>query len=117
MAPEQLGGDPIDARADLYALATIAFRALTGRPPFLGRMEVVLFHVLRTPAPPVTRFNPFLPADLDAVFTIALAKSRDDRFSTGAELKNRARELFEALPTESPVAADPLTDGTTRIFG
>jgi hypothetical protein len=81
----------------------------------------------------VTRFNPFLPADLDAVFTIALAKSRDDRFSTGAELasalrdaargrlglelKNRARELFEALPTESPVAADPLTDGTTRIFG
>ena len=133
MAPEQLGGDPIDARADLYALATIAFRALTGRPPFLGRMEVVLFHVLRTPAPPVTRFNPFLPADLDAVFTIALAKSRDDRFSTGAELasalrdaargrlglelKNRARELFEALPTESPVAADPLPDGTTRIFG
>ena len=73
-------------RADLFSLGVIAYRALTGSPPFSGDTNVeILFrisHAMQLRPTQVTR----LPEALDAVLSIALAKAPEDRFASGAEL-------------------------------
>lgn len=86
MAPEQARGRPVDVRADLYALAAIAYRCLTGRPPFVGPdVPSILYDVVHTmPACP-SGLAP-MPDDVDLVFAIALAKDPGERFASGAAL-------------------------------
>lgn len=86
LAPEQLFGAPADARADLYALAAMLYRALTGRPPFARAEDD------RRSAPrPVSELVPALGPAWDAFFAKALAPRAADRFQS-------AREMAEALP-------------------
>jgi eukaryotic-like serine/threonine-protein kinase len=80
MAPEQVGGQMVDHRADIYSLATIAYRALAGRPPFLGELTAVLMAVMSAAPPPVSQFAKNLHPDMDLVFAIALAKDPQQRF-------------------------------------
>jgi eukaryotic-like serine/threonine-protein kinase len=68
-SPEQRFGLPLDARSDLFALATIAYEMLTGRQP--GRVYV-----------PVARRNPRLPRKLDAVLSQGLARNPEERFAS-----------------------------------
>jgi serine/threonine-protein kinase len=86
MAPEQARGRPVDHRADLYALAAIAYRCVTGRPPFSGKdVPAVLFNVVYEMPPRPSELAP-LPAEIDAVLAVGLAKQPSDRFATAAEL-------------------------------
>ncbi|HEY4057946.1 MAG TPA: hypothetical protein VGM39_15130, partial [Kofleriaceae bacterium] len=86
MAPEQAKGDRVDARSDVYAIAAVAYRCLTGRHPFTATdTPALLFAVVhRMPLRPGD-LGP-LGEDVDRWAAIALAKSPDDRFATGAEL-------------------------------
>jgi len=86
MAPEQAQGQKVDYRADLYALATIVYRCLTGRYPFTaGDTPALLYAVVhRMPARPTAVAD--LPADIDRWCAIAMAKSPDARFASGPEL-------------------------------
>jgi serine/threonine-protein kinase len=86
MAPEQAQGQKVDYRADLYALAAIAYRCITGRYPFTaGDTPALLYAVVhRMPARPGALTE--LPADVDRWFAIALAKAADSRFDSGDEL-------------------------------
>ncbi|MFO0547710.1 MAG: protein kinase [Polyangiaceae bacterium] len=94
MAPEQICGEAGDHRTDLYSLAAIAFRALTGRPAFVGDVQSVLVSVLKEPLPPVTSLVRGLPVDVDLVFAVALAKAPDDRFQ---RVEDFAKALRDAL--------------------
>ena len=86
-APEQIEGRPLDGRADLYALACVAFECLTGQTPFPRDSEVAIIKAhLHDPPPPVTRLRPELPRPLDAVYEIALSKRSEDRFASVGEL-------------------------------
>jgi serine/threonine protein kinase len=86
MAPEQARGESVDARADVYAVAAIAYRALTGRPPYAGVdvVTVLLEVVQKMPLRP--RAVADLDAALESVLMIGLAKDREDRFATAGEL-------------------------------
>jgi eukaryotic-like serine/threonine-protein kinase len=86
MAPEQAQGHEVDFRADLYALATIAYRCLTGRYAFTaGDTPALLYAVVhRMPARPSALGE--LPDDIDRWCAIALAKSPAARFDSGAAL-------------------------------
>ncbi|CAN5719776.1 hypothetical protein BH11MYX2_BH11MYX2_36790 [soil metagenome] len=86
MAPEQAKGDRVDSWADVYAIAAVAYRCLTGRHPFTAPdTPALLFAVVhRMPHRP-SDIGPF-GEDVDRWAAIALAKSPDDRFTTGAEL-------------------------------
>ncbi len=94
MAPEQAQGEPVDGRADLHALAAIAYRCLTGRPPFTAPDTPSLLYAVvhRAPARPGALAE--LPADVDRWCAIGLAKSPAERFPSGAAL---AEALADAL--------------------
>lgn len=91
MSPEQAVGMKLDARSDIYSLGGVAYYLLTGRPPFEGdsAWRVMVAHVKETVVPP-SRWNPLIPADLEAVVLRCLAKEPTDRYGS-------PRELAEAL--------------------
>jgi serine/threonine-protein kinase len=86
MAPEQARGDAVDHRTDLYALAAIAYRVLTGYTPFSGdSVADLLYRVVHSgPRRPTVLVK--LPADVDLALAIGLAKDPRARFATAAEL-------------------------------
>ena len=94
MAPEQAQGKPVDGRADLYALAAVAYRCLTGRHPFTGTDTPALLYAVVHEMPTRPSLLAELPSDVDACLAIALAKDPADRFASAAEL---ARMLAAAL--------------------
>jgi serine/threonine protein kinase len=90
MAPEQaIDSEAVDIRADLYSLGCTLFHLLTGRPPFSDRAyavsEMMLAH-REAPVPPIRLLRPDVPEELAAVLIRLLAKDRDDRPTTPAEV-------------------------------
>ena len=101
MAPEQARGASVDHRTDLYSLAAIAYRCLTGHAPVAsGDIVDMLYRVVHTsPRRPSALAQ--LPEDLDAVLAIGLAKEPADRFATASEL---VAAVAAALDHELPEA-------------
>jgi serine/threonine-protein kinase len=93
MSPEQLlEVRDLDQRADIYSLGSILYEMLTGGPPFTGRsLTDIVTRVLKSPVPSIRRVRPDAPAVLDQIIGRALAKSRDERFTT-------MEEFARALP-------------------
>ncbi len=86
MAPEQARGESVDHRADVYSLAAILYRAVTGHPAFTGKdVPTTLYEVVyRVPTQPTLLAQ--LPVDIDRVLALGLAKRAADRFETALEL-------------------------------
>ena len=83
VAPEQVDGQQVDGRADLYALACTAYQMLCGAPPFdHGDSRAVLWAQVYEPPPMLTAARPDLPPEMDGVFAKALAKSRRERYTS-----------------------------------
>lgn len=98
-APEQLRGEPTDARSDLYALGTVLYQMLTGRKPFQAHTVQgwVEAHLYGTPRPP-RELDPRIPELLEAVCLRLLEKDPGRRFAS-------ARHLLQVLGDDQPVAA------------
>jgi hypothetical protein len=91
-SPEQVAGDPIDHRSDLYSLGVVGFLALTGRFPFDSELaSAVLVAHVNKPAPTVRSINPSVPPDLAEIIDRCLAKDPDDRFTDAMELVDALR--------------------------
>ena len=108
MSPEQVSGDALDGRSDLYSLGVVGFHALSGRLPFEGNAigAVLVAHVTR-PAPSLASVAPQVPAQVAAVIDRCLAKAPDDRYATGealADALERALEAAEATEATAPPA-------------
>lgn len=104
MSPEQVSGDTLDGRSDLYSLGVLAFLALTGRFPFERptAAAVVVAQVNAIP-PRVSEFVPSVPPALDALVTRMLAKSPSDRYANAAELRVALDGLDLRPPAVVPV--------------
>ena len=88
MAPEQIQGKAIDQRVDLYSAGVLLYLLLTGRPPFKGPTESVLYRVVHErPAPPSDAEGSLRPRFYDALVATALAKDPDQRFQSAAAFK------------------------------
>jgi Protein kinase domain len=96
-APEQIDGDDLDARSDVYALGCVLFAALTGTPPFGDRPRMAKAAAHLHDAPPTLRSRrPAVPLALEPVVARALAKHREDRYQTAGELGAAALEAAQA---------------------
>jgi molecular chaperone DnaK len=87
MAPEQIDGDEVDGRADIYALGALLYELAAGEPPFVADNVVTMLvkHKL-DPVVPLRERLPGFPAALDAVIVKCLGKAPGDRFGTAREL-------------------------------
>jgi predicted Ser/Thr protein kinase len=87
MAPEQIRGEPVDRRTDLYAFGVVLYELLTGVRPFRrSTPQAVLFAQVNEPPPPMRDAVPDLPDDVEHVILRALAKNPPERYATGAAL-------------------------------
>ncbi|WP_072343677.1 Stk1 family PASTA domain-containing Ser/Thr kinase [Actinomyces urinae] len=107
LSPEQAHGDPVDARSDIYSTGCVLFELLTGQPPFKGDSAVAVAyqHVSEIPPTP-SSITSDVPDSIDRVVLKALAKNRDDRYSSAEEMRadlNRAARgaLVMAPETDS----------------
>jgi hypothetical protein len=85
-APEQILGEPTDARSDVYALGCLAFQALTGKPPYQGAPAARLFAHMNEPPPSACAARPELQPEVDATLARAMAKKPADRFQSAGDL-------------------------------
>ena len=102
MSPEQVTGQVLDGRSDLYALGVVAYSALSGRLPFGGdsTTAILVAHVNAT-APPLQRVAPHVPAALAAVVDRCLAKTPADRYESGEALAEALGAAFTASELEA----------------
>lgn len=115
MAPEQLSGEGLDGRSDLFSLGVILYAMVTGHSPFQGNSETtVCFKIAnREPVAP-SALNLDLPIELDAVIARAMAKDPDKRYPTGAELAEDLRRLQFPV-ADSAIGARPAGGTTTAL--
>jgi serine/threonine protein kinase/Tfp pilus assembly protein PilF len=98
MAPEQLRADPVDHRADLFALGVVLYELLTARLPFRGVSLADTFdRIFHAEPEPVSRFIPDVPAELERILRKALQKSADDRYQSARELHIDLRQVARRL--------------------
>ncbi|HEX5619678.1 MAG TPA: protein kinase [Solirubrobacteraceae bacterium] len=91
VAPEQIRGVSVDARADVYSLGAVLFHVLTGETPFAGRNhEAVLWAHLTEPPPAPSKRHAGIPRALDVVVARAMAKRPPDRYPSAGDLGRAA---------------------------
>lgn len=106
MSPEQLGGDPIDGRSDLYALGCMLYEMLTGESAFAGSTIEARLQRRLTGEPLHPRgVNPSVPVWLDALVAKALAREPGARFQTAADLRDALALGAGGAPSPSPSAS------------
>jgi serine/threonine protein kinase len=99
VAPEQIRGEEVDARTDVYALACVAFEMLTGLPPYrMDQDAALLWAHMSVPPPRLTDDRPELPDELDDVLARGLAKDRADRPESCGELVGAIRSALGTRP-------------------
>jgi serine/threonine-protein kinase len=87
ISPEQVRGDRVDSRADLYSLGCVLFEMLTGRTPFEGDLAALSYAHMHTPAPRVRSIDPMVPAAMDELVGAMLEKDPADRPQTGDDVR------------------------------
>jgi len=102
LSPEQIYGEQLDGRSDLFALGIVLWELLVGRKLFAGDNELQVLKLIessQTHIKPPSTFNPAVPPDLDAIVMKTLSKSREKRYQTAEEMQ---RALHRFLYANNP---------------
>jgi serine/threonine-protein kinase len=106
MSPEQVNGEPVDGRSDLFSLGVVLYTVLTGYRPFQGNSAItVSFKVVNRDPVPATILDSDLPQGLDSIIQRAMAKDPADRYQRGKEMVLDIQGLQEGREPASPVKA------------
>jgi eukaryotic-like serine/threonine-protein kinase len=108
MSPEQLQGQTLDVRSDIFATGAILFELLAGRRAFAGRTMPEVFHAILFEQPPALAGSTAIAA-VDTIIHRALAKKPDDRYQTADAMAQELRNALLASGTAAPVRARPMT--------
>ncbi|MBI5274836.1 MAG: serine/threonine protein kinase [Burkholderiales bacterium] len=109
MSPEQVQGQKIDSRADLFSVGVVLYQMLTDKRPFDGENDFSIIHqIIGHNPPPPSQFNAKLPPAIDAVVARGLAKNRDERFATARDFAVALQSAIRRAEDQTVVPpADP----------
>ena len=134
VSPEQIRGETVDARADVYSLGCVLYECLAGERPFARDSEVAtLWAHVNDPPPALATTHAELGSEIDSVMTRALAKAPEDRYATCGELvasaraalglaepssatRRRPRRARRLTPTRWPVRARALVGAAAAVL-
>jgi eukaryotic-like serine/threonine-protein kinase len=117
MSPEQLLGEPVDARTDLYALGVLLYEMMSGRRPFAAPLSTALTNeILHGRVAPPRELVPTLTPLAERVVLRSLDRDRGRRYQTAAELGGELRRLVTPQPIENAALAVPATSRITSII-
>jgi len=105
LSPEQATGTQADARSDLYSVGCLLYELLAGRPPFTGDTPVAIaYQHVSAPLIPITEIQESLNPDLNAFFSIALAKDANERYQSANAMLKDLKKLIkgEGITTQIP---------------
>jgi serine/threonine-protein kinase len=101
MSPEQVRGEPLDGRTDIFSLGAVLYELLTGKQPFTGDdVPAIVKCVLEHEPPPPSSLNPRVPETVDKVIARMLAKRVEDRYTSARRAMRHLAELADVLGTE-----------------
>ena len=118
MSPEQISGEDVDGRSDLYALGCVLYELMTGERPFEGPSSVVVLgkQLREQPIAPRTRLEE-IPARVEAIILKALSKRPEDRFATAAEMRTAMREILDGTRSRSWLRGAPKVAALAALAG
>ncbi len=108
MSPEQIRGEKVDTRSDIYSLGVTIFEMVGARPPFQAdsALTVMMMHV-NDPVPDLRQIRPDVPDDLVTIINKSLAKDRGERYQTAAELASDLRSASLKPPEDKSAFVVP----------
>ncbi len=126
MSPEQVSGQPIDRRSDIFSLGVVFFEMLTGKRLFLGKNDVeTLEKIRKADVPPPSVFNSAVSPELDRIVLKALAKDREERYQWASEFSEELKKFSYTSDTQfsrqdmmnfmSEFFADELEEETAKL--
>ena len=94
MSPEQIMGQKIDPRSDVFSLGVVFYQLLAGELPFQGdNLSSLLYQITQVKHPPLRSFNPRIPVACEQIMDKALAKNLDERFQSAGQMAKLVRQL------------------------
>jgi hypothetical protein len=105
MSPEQVTGDELDGRSDIFSLGVVLYECVTGRQPFTGKTSAVVLAAIlnRAPVSPIV-FNPDLPLRLQEVISNCLEKDRELRYQSAADLRADLKRVRRDIESGHSIA-------------
>ena len=104
MSPEQITGQPVDGRSDLFSVGIVLYEMLTGQKPFRGEMITIAHNIVTQPHPDPSTLKSGLPPVIDALFRRALAKSPTNVSATVQPFAKPCRKCSSpSWPTNRPL--------------
>lgn len=109
MSPEQVLGQRVDHRTDIFSLGVVLYEMLTGKAPFGGNsLEALMYQTVHAVPLPPSRINPDVPEMLDLILAKMLEKRTDNRYQSAADLASDLHECekhYGSIPSSDPGAS------------
>jgi eukaryotic-like serine/threonine-protein kinase len=107
MSPEQVRGENLDSRTDLFSFGLVLYEMVSGQQAFTGETASILHAAIQNETPrAVRKLNPEVPVELESIINKTLEKDREARYQTASEIRNDLRAVSDALASKGGAKRD-----------